>query len=275
MDAVIDKIEPFVKVDNEKADKIHLYHTQADMQLLSKLRSQSYRAYIASLAALPEKDISDKMSTVGVDIERTEEYLTVSSLLPTQSQVFLDATLPKIKKEDIESYFQDEVEVGIPIVTFNKRFVVDGHHRWLGLALVNPRAKISAINFESESLTPIQFLKLLQGAIVLEQGELPKTPKNTYKIDIFHASRKAIGEYIENEVDFDLKEAMRKQLDFTSVDEVVEYMQQNAFSVKYNNLPAVGSPSRELMPQTDNQEEVLNSVEGDAPVLPTADAQGE
>ena len=38
-------------------------------------------------------------------------------------------------------------------------------------------------------------------------------------------------------------------------------------NVKYNNLPAVGSPSRELMPQTNNQTQVLDIVEEKAPVL--------
>ena len=271
----IESVEPFVKRAVEgPASNIPLYNTQAEMQLLSKLRSQSYRAYISGLAQLPDKDISEKMSLSDIDISRTEDYLPVSSLLPTQSQIYVDAVIPKITVDRIDEYFpggSNEVEIGMPIVTFNRRFVIDGHHRWAGAAIMNPKAKISVVDFSSDVLTPIQFLKLLQGAIVMEKGELPAPPKDEYTVDLFHSSKKDIQEYIEETVDFDLLDAIKEKVSLASTEEVLTYLCQNAFTIKYNNLPAVSSPSRELMPQTDNEESVLDSVVTDAPVLGTAE----
>ena len=262
----IESIQPYVRLAADEDVSIPLYNTQAELQLLSKLRSQSYRAYISDLAKLPETDISTKLDVSEIDIARQETVLTASSLLPTQREIFLDATLPKLKEDDTPKYFTDVVEIGPPIITFNSRFVIDGHHRWMSIATINPRAKISVIDFTSETLTPIQFLKLLQGAIVMEQGELPTAPEKKYEMDVFHKSNKAIAEYIEKTVPFKVLEDLRDHYKFDNTDRALSYLVQNALSVKYNNLPAVGSPSRELMPQTDNDLGVLDVVE-DAPVL--------
>lgn len=263
----VEKIEPYATLADDDDVALPLYNTQAELQLLSKLRSQSYRAYIADLAKLPESDISTKIDSSEIDIEREETTLTASSLLPTQREIYLDATLPKMKDNEVPKYFTDVVEIASPIVTFNSRFVIDGHHRWLSICLINPRAQISVINFKSETLTPIQFLKLLQGAIVLETGSLPEPPKDSYEIDVFHKSNKVISDYIEKTIPLKVLEDVSKHYELASTDRALSYVQQNALNIKYNNLPAVGSPSRELMPQTNNQLEVLDVVTEDAPVL--------
>ena len=192
--------------------------------------------------------------------------MPTSALLPTQREIYLDATLPKLKEDDVPKYFTKVVEVGEPIITFNGQFVIDGHHRWLSAAVMNPRSMISAIDFRSEFLTPLQFLKLLQGAIVMENGQLPAAPEKQFDVDIFHRSNKVIREYIEKTVPFKILEDLKDKLSLDSTDKALDYLVQNALSIKYNNLPAVGSPSRELMPQTNGQTEVLDVVE-DAPVV--------
>ena len=265
MKIAIEQIRPWIRMSKESAG-IPLYNTQADLQLLSKLRSQSYRGYLSELAKLPETDISTKIDSTDLDIERHDAALIVSALLPTQREVYLDATVPRIKIDELSNYFDGEIELGAPIVTFNSRFVIDGHHRWLSVALLNPRGKIRVVDFTSETMTPIQFLKLLQGAIVMEEGELPKTPEGKYEIDVFHASAKRIKDYIEEAVDVEVLRYLKKHFELDTSERALSYLQQNALSIKYNNLPAVGSPSRELMPQTDDSMQSLDTVM-DAPVL--------
>lgn len=272
MKIAIERIEPFVRLSAAEDVSIPLYDSQAELQLLSKLRSQSYRAYIADLVKLPASDIStDLITTSNMKITREEVTLTAQSLLPTQREVFLDATLSKLKEDDGPIYFKDPVELSAPIITFNSQFIIDGHHRWLSIALLNPRAKLSAINFVSSDMTPIQFLKLLQGAIVLDSGELPKAPKDKYKVDVFHSSNKTILEYVDKTVPFKVLEYIRDVLQLENIERARHYVGSNALSVKYNNLPAIGSPSRELMPQTNNNLEVLDIVEEDMPVLASSE----
>lgn len=268
MKIAIEQIQPWIKLAGEEV-KVPLYNTQAEMQLLSKLKSQSYRAYISDLAKLPETDISTKIDSSEIDIARTETTLAAATLLPTQREIYLDAVVPRFKVSELPKYFADVVEISAPIVTFNDHFVIDGHHRWLSIALLNPKAQISVVNFSSDSLTPIQFLKLLQGAIVLEEGELPQAPEKKYKMDIFHKSNKDIYSYIEKEIPLDVLLYLKKEYKLENSDRALTFIYQNALSIKYNNLPAVGSPSRELMPQTNDSLEVLDTVEEDAPVLAT------
>ena len=247
MKIAIESIQPYVSLTAREQAEVPLYNTQAELQLLSKLKSQSYKAYIGDLAKLPESDISTDLDTTNIDITREEKALPASALLPTQREIYLDAALPKLKEDDVPKFFTDVVEIGAPIITFNDQFVVDGHHRWLSVVMLNPRAQISAINFKSEYLTPIQFLKLLQGAIVMENGQLPAADEKTFEMDIFHRSNKAIREYIEKTVPFKVLEDLKETLKLDSTDRALDYIVQNALSLKYNNLPAIGSPSREII----------------------------
>ena len=267
MKIAVEQIKPWVRLSVESV--VPLYDTQADLQLLSKIRSQSYRAYISDLAKLPSTDISESLSSQDdVDITREETTLVASSLLPTQREIFLDYILPKLKEGDGPKYFEEVVELGPPIITFNNQFIIDGHHRWANIALLNPKARIKAINFKSEGLTPIQFLKLLQGAIILDKGELPTTPKGKYKVDLFHSSNKDILKCIDSTIPTDVFLYIKDTLKLANVERAQHYVGQNALSLKFNNLPAVGSPSRELMPQTNNADNVLDILQEEAPVLP-------
>lgn len=269
----ITQIKPYISLKAvTEGLAIPLYSTQAELQLLSKLRSQSYKAYIGQLSQLPSSDITTDLEKItSLDIEREEKTAVASSLLPTQREIFLDAVLPKLTKEEIPSYFGDFVELANqPIITFNDIFVIDGHHRWLSICCINPRAEISTINFYSPSLTPIQFLKLLQGAIVMEEGELPTPPKDKYKVDIFHSSNKKILAYVDEEINTDIFLEIKRLVKLENLERAQHYIGTNILSLKYNNLPAIGSPSRELMPQTSNTGgEVLDTVLDMTPVLTT------
>ena len=81
-------------------------------------------------------------STVGIPVQQ---------LFPTQSEIGLDNSLKFPLKSDCSKYFTgDTVTIVSPIITYRKTYVIDGHHRWSQLYMVNPDAKISAINFNYE-----------------------------------------------------------------------------------------------------------------------------
>ena len=266
---VIEEIKPFLKLATESAKTIPLYNTQAELQLLSKLKNQSYKAYIGALKQLPTRDIStDLVTTSNFEIIREDYEILAGGLIPTQREIYLDATLPKTTIDTVKACFKDPVELAnIPIITFNYTFIIDGHHRWSSICAINPRAKCKVINFRDYNLTPIQFLKLLQGAIVMEEGELPTVPKDTYKIDIFHSSNKSIKEYVEKNLSIELLQEIKSQLNLNDIEAARNYYIQNIISIKYNNIPAVGSPTRELMPQTNETEEALDIVKDSTPVI--------
>jgi hypothetical protein len=262
-------IQKMLKGAKESQISVPLYNTQAELQLLSKLKNQSYKAYIGALRQLPTRDISTDLETTSTyDIKREEDKIFVGGLIPTQREIFLDAMIPKTTEEVVAACFEEPAEIaGEPIITFNYTFIIDGHHRWATMCAINPRIKCRVINFIEFNLTPIQFLKLLQGAIVLSEGDLPLTPKGEYDVDIFHASVKLIREYVEENLSPEVLKGIRDNLGLRDLEQAKEYYIQNIISIKYNNIPAVGSPGRELMPQTDPDSTQILDVMKEPPVL--------
>lgn len=266
----IQEVKPFIRLRAlESQTSIPLYNTQAELQLLSKLKNQSYKAYIGALKKLPTRDISTDLETTSTfDIVREDEQILAGGLIPTQREIFLDSIVPRTTPEIVDACFDEPALLAdTPIITFNYTFVIDGHHRWASIFAVNPRVKCSVINFREYNLTPIQFLKLLQGAIVMEEGELPETPKGLYVINIYQASNKLIREYITENLSKDALERIKERLNLDDSERTLNYYVQNIISMKYNNIPAVGSPSRELMPQTEDNIESLDTVVEQQPVL--------
>lgn len=263
---LIEKSEPFVRLRAVEGS-VPIYNTQAELQLLSRLKNQSYKAYIGSLKQLPTRDISTDLEQVSsFSIEREDTEIIAGGLIPTQREIFLDSIIPKTTSKTVDKCFADVTMLAdTPIITFNYTFIIDGHHRWASICAANPRANCKVINFKDYNLTPIQFLKLLQGAIVMEEGALPEVSKDDYKVDMFHSSNKLIRQYVSDNIDSSALLAIKKNLNLTDLETALNYYVQNIISIKYNNIPAVGSPSRELMPQTDDS--VLDTVEEEPSVL--------
>jgi len=81
----------------------------------------------------------------------TERAISVDELLPTQNEIDVDKSLkyPMKNPVDFLNYVNGEGEAfapGGPIVTYDGKYVIDGHHRWSQVYACNSRAKIQAID---------------------------------------------------------------------------------------------------------------------------------
>ena len=107
--------------------------------------------------------------------------LEVAKLKPTQSEISLQKSLNYVLEdtEDPQKYFTDEGQlVGFPIITYGGEYVLDGHHRWSELYLVNPKSKILAYDFQKipdipEGVPPLSILAKMQATIGVVFGTLP------------------------------------------------------------------------------------------------------
>lgn len=109
----------------------------------------------------------------------------VSYLQPTQSEISLQDSLerPVANKFNCMSDLikGQSVKLGIPIITCNGKFIIDGHHRWLQAACVNPDATMETLDLQIDSDVPgVDFtdtediLKVTQSlimAIALKSGK--------------------------------------------------------------------------------------------------------
>lgn len=91
---------------------------------------------------------NEKLKTL--DLEKKLVAIPVKDLRPTQSEIGLQNSLDwAIKQKNAKQYFGNEPKmIGAPILTYNKHFVLDGHHRWSQLYMLNKEAKIYAYNLE-------------------------------------------------------------------------------------------------------------------------------
>ena len=110
--------------------------------------------------------------------------VSVANLRPTQNIIAADGSLgwilykhPEQIKSNVDNAFAGDVMINnTPIITCGN-YVVDGHHRWSQVYLLNPNATMKAIDLGLQTSDKTQILKLVQIAIANSQlgngGHLP------------------------------------------------------------------------------------------------------
>jgi len=177
--------------------------------------------------------------------------IPVTRLLPSQSEIGLEDSLKYPLKGYVDTYFQDPVTVVAPIVTFNKQWIVDGHHRWSQTFVANPEARITAINFSNGKISPIQCLRDVQGAIAVANGKVPSS--NASSTNLYTVSESQLRSFIEKNITEESVQAFIKETNCENKDDVVEYLTANGMNLKKNNPPYNDAPERSDMPQTDEK----------------------
>lgn len=142
-------------------------------------------------------DMNDEVINV------TKRPLPVEVLIPTQSQIgLLDSigflafecapgkihpkgfSLDQLKK--IPSYLSSTPDIGGSIVTANGKYIIDGHHRWSGLYMINPAASIPCFDLDmSKFKDQEKMLATVQMAIASTYGQIYMKSANADS-DIFN-----------------------------------------------------------------------------------------
>ena len=103
----------------------------------------------------------------------------VSSLTPMQKEIDIDKSLgwPIVNTQGSglakNVSASGPVELGSPIVIFNGKYIVDGHHRWSQLYACNRNASIVAIDITNPHIKPLEALKAVQASIAHQIGDVP------------------------------------------------------------------------------------------------------
>lgn len=85
----------------------------------------------------------------------SNKAVPVSYLQPTQNDISLQDSLEKPVANKFNCMYDlikgQSVKLGIPIITCNGKFIIDGHHRWLQAACVNPDATMETLDLQIDS----------------------------------------------------------------------------------------------------------------------------
>lgn len=197
-----------------------------------------------------------------VKLKMINKSIPVGVLLPTQNEIDFGKSLNRGLTEgctaSIDKYFKEPVELGIPLVTYRQGFIIDGHHRWSQVCSFNRDGKMLCIDFEGGNMSPVEFLKAVQGSIaatLVSQGEnSPQLPVASVKpgMNLLKMGEKEIRNKIEENITDECVDALSKYVkEVTDMDSAIDYLVDNAITMQKNNPCIDNASTRPYMPQTD------------------------
>lgn len=227
-------------------------------ELVDYLKGKNYPNYLDTLEdmlkdpktkALIEDGFGGELGNT--QLKFSERIIPVKKLLPTQQEIGMTQSLDYgLKgKNSVSLYFQDEpIEIKHPLITFNGVYVIDGHHRWSEILCFNPEAEMVCINYDGD-MSPIQMLKVTQGAIAASMGKLVHTSSNG--INLYNEKISTIQKYIEDTIkDEVVDDFIKYNNDLENKNDVVDYITDNVQDLVNDYPPIKYAPDRDDMPQT-------------------------
>ncbi len=223
---------------------------------LQKIFKQNYAGFVSALGKFAA-DPKFRQFVKDSDAEKTKVTLTsieVTKLIPTQNEIDVDKSLAfPLTKAQAAAYALKggTVKVASPIIVFNNKFIVDGHHRWSQLYAINKDAKIVAYNMtNSEIKSPMDALKATQLAIIgAGATTIPKAEvkgKNLLRMD-----EATLKQYVITATTDDVAAVFNKMKQLDSKEAVADYIWANVSEMQQTSQPVSGAPGRGIMPQAD------------------------
>jgi hypothetical protein len=190
----------------------------------------------------------------------------VATLIPTQNEIDLRSSLrfPLQDPDQLATYFAGGIitPFGNPIVTANNgTYIVDGHHRWSQILLINPYTQVTTLDLGYVP-TPQDALKEAQMGVIATKGYLASATvqgENLYTISETDFNTAVQQLIVDGPKDAEVRAVFGKYLGFDSVTAplpsqfatIQNYLWANVLQMRNLNPFIPGAPSRSVMPQTD------------------------
>ena len=244
---------------NKKTLKKLILKEVDDQQFQSKLQKifkQNYAGFVSALGKFAA-DPKFRQFVKNSDAEKTNVTLTaidVTKLIPTQNEIDVDKSLAfPLTKAQAAAYALKggTIKVASPIIVFNNKYIVDGHHRWSQLYAVNKDAKIVAYNMTNPEIkSPMDALKATQLAIIgAGATTIPKAEvkgKNLLRMD-----EATLKQYVVTSTTDDVAAVFNKMKQLDSKEAIGDYIWSNVAEMQQTSQPVSGAPGRGIMPQAD------------------------
>ena len=255
----ISKGEP-ITADNASGIKSGESKGEGGGELDKKLKQifkQNYPGFVAALgkfASDPKFQNFVKTDTaLKSNVNLTQ--IAVTKLVPTQNEIDVGKSLafPLTKASGAESALKGgAVKVGSPIITFNGKYIVDGHHRWSQLYAMNKEASIVAYDFTNPSIdNPLDALKLTQLAIV--GAGASKIPSAKVEgSNLLKMGEAELKQFVTKTIKDDVLEVFKAKKKGDTKEAVANYIWPNVESMQKTSQPVSGAPGRGIMPQADD-----------------------
>lgn len=147
-------------------------------------------------------------------------------------------------------------------VTAEKKYIVDGHHRWSSLFCINPKANIVCIDLAFKTpLNPLSYLKITQMAIAADIGKIPSAKGggvNLFKVDENYVNTE-VPKQIAAGADKEKIMQVFAKYGHKDMNAINKFIWTNIQQLQQRK-PVAGAPPRMVMPQTDPSKGFANKL---------------
>lgn len=222
---------------------------------IKKLLKASYPQFVKQLGDnINDKKfltaLRDVLSRVS-KVKLTSKTPSVKNLTPTQNEISADKSLirPLTDVGTASSFLKGgTLTPGGPIITSGGgKYIIDGHHRWSQVYVINPNAKISALDI-SNLANPVDALKATQIGIAADIGTVPSGKAGG--VDLLKTGEAQVKKYVTDNITDDVLEVFKKFKKGNTKEEVADYIWNNVSEMRSGSSPISGAPERDIMPQT-------------------------
>ena len=205
-------------------------------------------------------DPDDKFSAVA-------KAISVKDLRPTQNEIDVKGSLfwPLTKVDSMKKCMSSgPITIKAPVVTYNGKWIIDGHHRWSQLYSMNQDGQINCLDLVGPKMNPIDVLKIVQMAIAADLGKVPVASVKGQ--NLLKMPPPNVKKYVEEVLLKDCAEIMLQAYASKKTEEPVQegnadksqnakvanIVGKNVISMQKTGIPTSGAPKRDVMPQTDD-----------------------
>ena len=150
----------------------------------------------------------------------------------------------------MEGFLNGTAEFPTPVITYNGEWVLDGHHRWSQAYAANPDVEIPVLNI-SGKLSPEQILMAVHTAIAAKSGKTDTRSANLKAGNLLTYSTEQVKQYVADELTQNARDVYAK-FELTDDNLIADYIASNVEQMRSKNGPEGWAPSRDFMPQPDD-----------------------
>jgi len=151
---------------------------------IKDLKSSPYKEFVPKLIGLVKsEDFQSNMGSLSPNENLGDEYgkfkmvnITADKLIPTQSQIGLKEVMSWLENTNSVAQIivkgSAELFLNNRVLVANNKWIIDGHHRWSYVYMLNPKASIPCININIPNKKPVEILKDIQISIASTYQDL-------------------------------------------------------------------------------------------------------
>ena len=265
------------------------YDSQA-LQSIKNAVEQELQGATIELTKIPVKSLSPTQNEIGMknslgfpsdnppypNLSKNKNYevnidTIFSNTFEYPKQGGLIFPQKKMIVETSDFFSTNPILVAKPIITLNSKYVLDGHHRWSELYMINPDALIVALNIKKDRITYSDALKILQKLLAEpSKKNTSSNLSNDFK-NVFKMSNDEIEDYVKNNISKNFIKYLSYRTNSRNEEEAKQKLISNIKLFRDNvkdTIPCTAT-ERKYMPQTDSiMDNLINKASNEQPIVP-------